>query len=173
MAKSFMELAEQRYSVRKFSDRPIPQELLDKIIEAGRLAPTAKNNQPQRVYVIRSPEALEKVDKLTPCRYGAPTVLLFTYNKDEQWTSPTEKDVSSGQEDVSLVATHMMFEAQELGLGTLWINLFGNTETEKAFGIPPNERSVLLMDLGYPAPDARPSSRHSSRRPVSETVRYL
>lgn len=168
-----MELAEQRYSVRKFSDRPVPQELLDKVIEAGRLAPTAKNNQPQRVYILRSPEALAKVDTLTPCRYGATTVLLFTYDKNEQWTNPKETDIGSGQEDVSLVAAHMMFEAQDLGLGTLWINLFGNTETEKAFGIPPNERSVLLMDLGYPAPDAVPSSRHTSRRPASEIVKYL
>ncbi len=68
----FKEVVKRRYSCKKYSDRPVEQEKLDAILEAGRLAPTAKNLQEQHVYVLRSAEALAKIDKATPCRYGAP-----------------------------------------------------------------------------------------------------
>ena len=67
----FMKLAAQRYSVRKFSDAPVEPEKLSAVLEAGNVAPTAKNLQPQRIYVLSSVEALEKVDGLTRCRFGA------------------------------------------------------------------------------------------------------
>lgn len=170
---SFMELAKNRYSVRKFTDEDVSQNLLDKIIEAGMVAPTAKNNQPQRIYVIKSPEGLAKIDALTPCRYGAPVVFLFAYNEDEEWKNPKQAGIVSGQQDVSIVATHMMLEAKDLGLDTLWINFFPNSETEKAFSLPKNEKAVLLMALGHASPDAKPSESHSKIRPASDLVRYL
>ena len=91
----FTELAQARYSVRKFSDKAMEPEVLILILEAGLLAPTAKNNQPQRIYVLQSKEALDKLDSLTHCRYGAGTVLLFTYNTDEDWKNPLEEGVHS------------------------------------------------------------------------------
>lgn len=75
---NFMELAKRRYSVRKFTDKQVEQEKLDAILAAGNIAPTAKNLQPQRIYVLQSTESLAKLDTLTHCRYGAKTVLLFT-----------------------------------------------------------------------------------------------
>ncbi len=170
---SFMDLAKSRYSVRKFLDTEVSQNLLDKIIEAGMVAPTAKNNQPQRIYVIRSEEGLAKIDTLTPCHYGAPIVFLFAYNTDEEWKNPKETGIVSGQQDVSIVATHMMLEAKDIGLDTLWIDFFPNSEAEKAFGLPPNEKAVLLMALGYASPDAEPSVNHTKKRPVSDIIRYL
>ena len=77
----FLELAKERYSCKKFSDKDITNEQLEKILEVGRLAPTAKNLQEQKIYVIKSQEGLAKIDKLTPCRYGAPTVILVAFNK--------------------------------------------------------------------------------------------
>jgi len=68
---TFMELAKARYSVRKFSDKPIEKEKLDAILEAGRIAPTGHNYQPYRVYVLQSPEALEKIRGLTRCAFNA------------------------------------------------------------------------------------------------------
>ena len=70
----FLELARSRYSCKKFDSRQISKEQLDSILEAGRLAPTAKNLQEQHIYVVQSAKGLAKVDALTPCRYGAPTV---------------------------------------------------------------------------------------------------
>ena len=72
----FKEVVKKRYSCKKFSNRQVGKPQLDAILEAGRLAPTAKNLQEQHVYVVQSPEILAKIDKATPCRYGAPTVLV-------------------------------------------------------------------------------------------------
>ncbi len=170
---SFMELAKNRYSVRKFTSEEVPQDLLDKVLEAGMVAPTAKNLQPQRIYVIRSQEGLAKIDALTPCRYGAPVMFLFAYNADEEWKNPKQPGIVSGQQDVSIVATHMMFEAKDIGLDTLWIDFFPNAEAEKVFDLPKNEKAVLLMALGYASPEAKPSESHTKKRPMSDLVRYL
>ena len=169
----FIELAKKRFSVRKYTSRPVEREKLDLVIEAGRVAPTAKNLQPQRIYVVESAEGLAKIDALTPCRFGAGIVFIFTKNTDEEWTNPLEAGVRAGVEDVSIVATHMMLEAEDLGLGTCWVNYFPNTELEKAFGLPKNERSVLLMPLGYPAPDAAPGPNHAASKKADEFVKFI
>ena len=170
---NFFELAKKRYSVRKFDSRPVEPELLDQILEAGRIAPTAKNNQPQRIYVVKSEEGLQKIDALTPCRYGAPTVLIFAYSAAEEWKHPSEAGFRSGVEDVSIVASHVMLQAVDLGLGSVWINLFSPAELKKTFSLPTDETPVLLLPVGYPAPDASPSPRHEDRKPLSETVKEL
>lgn len=168
----FLDLAKERYSVRKFTDRPIEQEKLDQILQAALVAPTARNSQPWRIHVLRSEEALEKVNALSRCIFGAPVVLLFTYDRNEEWKSPLEDGVHAGVEDASIVATHVMLEAWELGIGSLWVNLFPNTETERAFDLPESERSVLLMPIGYAAQDSEPSEKHAASRPVDELVSY-
>jgi nitroreductase len=170
---SFMDLAKKRFSVRKYSDKPLEKEKLDKILAAGNIAPTAMNLQPQRIYVIQSKKNLEKLDTLTHCRYGAGTVLLFTYNTDEDWKNPKEKGIRSGIEDVSIVATHIMFEATELGVDTTWCNYFANSELEKMFNIPKNEKSVLIMPIGYRAEDSVPSPMHEQKKDITETVKYI
>ena len=169
----FEKVITDRYSVRDYSDREIEQEKLDKIIEAGMLAPTAKNIQPQRVYVLKSEEALEKIRGLSRCAFNAPVVLLVGYDESEQWTNSFEAGISSGVEDASIVATHMMLEAQNLGLGTCWVNLFKNSEVETAFNLPDSVRSVLLMPLGYASEKAHPAPLHETRRATEEVVKYL
>ena len=79
----FMTLAKERYSVRDYKDTPIEEEKLQKILEAGRIAPTAKNNQAYRVYVLKSEVAIAKIRELSRCAFNAPVVVLFTYNIDE------------------------------------------------------------------------------------------
>ena len=170
---TFTELAKQRYSVRKFSEKPLEQEKLELVLEAANLAPTAKNIQPQRIYVLQSEDALAKLDTLTHCRYGAGTVLLFTYNADEDWKNPLEEDVHSGVEDVSIAATHTMLQACELGLSTCWCNYFANSKLEEIFEIPQNEKSVLIMPIGYADESAKPTPMHEQKKPVSDMVKYL
>ena len=169
----FLELAKERYSVRDYADRPVEREKLEKILEAGNVVPTAVNAQPQRIYVLESEESLKKLAELTRCGFNAKTVLLFTYREDEAWSNPLEEGICAGVEDVSIVATHVMLEAWELGIGSCWVNYFPNTKLEKAFGIPAGEKSVLLMPLGYPADGSQPSPKHSACRDISETVRYI
>ena len=167
------ELMKRRYSARKFSDRRVEKEKLDAILEAGNLAPTAKNIQPQRIYVLQSEEALSKLDILTHCRYGATTVLLFTYDSDEDWKNPLEEGVHSGIEDVSIVATHIMLAAAEQGLDTCWCNYFANSKLEELFGIPKNEKSVLIMPVGYADESVKPAPGHEQKKDLSEVVKYL
>ena len=82
----FTEVVKGRYSCKKYSDRPLEKEKLDAILEAGRVAPTAKNLQEQKVYVVQSAEMLAKIDGVTPCRYGAPTVLIVAFDKNNVFT---------------------------------------------------------------------------------------
>jgi len=168
----FKEVIKNRYSCRKYSDRQIESEKLEAILNAGRLALTAKNLQEQRIYVIQSPEILEKIDKLTPCRFGAPTVLAVAFDKNNVYTYPGEK-YQSGAEDATIVATHMILAAADEGLGSCWLNRFDPDLAAQELGLPDNEQIVMLMDLGYAAPDAAPSGNHSSRKELSETVSYL
>ncbi len=169
----FKELAEKRYSVRKFSSKEIESEKLNKILQIGNLAPTAKNQQPQRIYVIKSDAGIKKLRELTSCVYGASTVLLFTYNTDEEWQNPLEDGVHSGVEDVSITATYIMLAAEEQGLGTCYCNYFSNSLIEREFNIPKNEKSVILMPIGYKAKDSEPSSRHEESKALDEIVKYI
>lgn len=171
---SFIELAKERYSVRKYKDQQIEQEKLDLILEAGNVAPTAVNYQPQKIYVLQSNEALTKAKSVCPCTYDAPTVLLIAYDDNQDWDNPKQAGIHSGQQDVSIVATHIMLEAWELGVASCWVNLFPNDEVEKVFGLPDNEKVVLMMPLGYAAEDAAPVEKwHNGFKDISETVKYL
>ncbi len=169
----FMDLAQARFSVREYSDRPVEKEKLERILEAGRMAPTAKNQQPQKIYVLQSEDALKKLSTLTHCAYGAKTVLLFTYNQEQDWKNPLEDGVHSGVEDVSIVATYIMLQAIELGVYTTWCNYFSNSELEKAFQLPENEKSVLIMPVGYKADNAEPAPAHTASKEFDEIVCYL
>ena len=151
---------------------PDPEKLAA-ILEAGRIAPTAANKQPQRIYVIQSGEGLEKIRALTRCAFNAPAVLLFAVDEAEQWKSPLEPGFTSGHQDVSIVATHMMLAAWDLGIGSCWVNFFPNTETAKAFGLPETEKAVLLLPIGYPAEDAVPAPMHSKKKDMEALVKYL
>ncbi len=168
----FLTLAEKRFSVRKFSDRPVESDKLELILKAGRAAPTAKNFQPQSIYVIQSAEALEKLNRCSPCVYGAPSALLVCYDKNVSWKRHYDgKD--HGDIDASIVLTHMMLQAEELGLGSVWVCVFDPVAIAAEFGLPDNLVPSSLMPLGYAADDAEPAPMHAQRKPVSETACYL
>ena len=168
----FKEVIKNRYSCKKYSDRQVEKEKLDAILTAGRLAPTAKNLQEQHVYVLQSPEALAKVDQLTPCRYGAPTVLLVAFDKSNVFTYPGGKR-DSGVEDASIVATHLILAAADEGIDSCWINFFDPDKVAEVFALPEIEEVLMLLDLGYAAEGAGPLPNHESRKDMSETVSFM
>ena len=169
----FKDVIRERFSVRDYADKAIEPEKLAAILEAGRIAPTAANKQPQRIYVIQSGEGLEKIRALTRCAFNAPAVLLFAVDEAEQWKSPLEPGFTSGHQDVSIVATHMMLAAWDLGIGSCWVNFFPTTETARAFSLPETEKAVLLLPIGYPAEDAVPAPMHSKKKDMEALVKYL
>ena len=168
----FTDVIKNRYSCKKFADKPVAKERLEAVLQAGRLAPTAKNLQEQRIYVAKSPQSLAKIDKITPCRYGAPTVLVVAFNKHNVFTYPGGKR-DSGVEDASIVATHMLLAAANAGLDSCWINYFDPDLAARELGLPEEEEVLMLLDLGHAAPDAAPMPTHASRKELSETVVYL
>ncbi len=167
----FLELAKARYSCKKFADKPVEKEKLEKILEAGRLAPTAKNNQPQHIYVLTAPDSLALTDKLTPCRYGAPVVLAVAHDTTNVFEYPGGV-YDSGAEDAAIVATHIVLAAKDIGLDTCWLNFFDPDKAGEMLKLPDNERVTILIDVGYPDPAAKPLPNHDSRKPLSEMVTY-
>lgn len=168
----FFDVINNRFSCKSFSDRAVEPDKLVDILQAGRVAPTAKNSQPQHIVAIRSREGLALVDRLTPCRYNAPLVLAVAYNKDKVYHYPGGV-ADSGAEDAAIVATHMMLAAHALGLDSCWLNFFDPKRAKQALELPDNEEVVMLLDIGYAADGAGPLPNHESRKSVTETVTYL
>ena len=168
----FKDVVKNRYSCKKYSDRKVEPEKLEAILEAGRLAPTAKNLQEQHVYVLQSAEMLAKVDGVTPCRYGAPTVLVVAFDKNNVFTYPGGKR-DSGVEDATIVATHLILAAANEGVDSCWVNFFDPEKLAADLNLPENEEVLMVMDLGYAAEGAGPLANHDSRKPLPETVSYL
>ena len=168
----FTEVVKSRYSCKKFGSRPVEQEVLNEILEAGRAAPTAKNLQEQHIYVAKSEEALAKIDRVTPCRYGAGTVLVVAYNKNNVFTYPGGKR-NSGIEDASIVATHMLLAARNAGMDSCWVNAFDPDALARDLNLPEQEEILMLLDLGYAAEGAGPLANHFSRKELRETVSSL
>lgn len=171
-APTYMEIVRDRYTCRAFDSVQITQEQLDLILEAGRVAPTSMNLQEQRIYVCQSPEVLAKIDSLTPCRYGAPTCIVVAWDKNNVFTYPGGR-YNSGTEDAAIVATHMMLAAQSVGVNSCWVNYFDPDLMARSLALPANEQILMILDLGYAAPNAGPNQKHFERKPIEETVRYL
>lgn len=170
----FLELARARWSVRSFSSRQVEPEKLDLILKAGQIAPTAVNYQPQKIYVLQSPEALGKIRAITKSTYNAPTVLLVCYDARLSWKSPFVEGYDCGEMDASIVCTHMMLEAWNIGIGSCWVLLFDPALVKKAFNLPPYIVPVCLLPIGYPSANAKPYAPwHDVFRPLKDTVEFL
>ena len=168
----FLQLArEERYSVRQFSDKPVEQEKLDLILEAGRIAPTACNYQPQRILVIREPEGLGKLKQCTSCHFDAPLALLICYDKTTVWKNRTNGTVG-GDVDAAIVTTHMMLEVAQLGLATTWVGAFNHQKTRELFELPEYLVPVALLPIGYAAAGVEPHPWHRKRFDLAHTVFY-
>jgi len=154
----------KRRSIRDFLEKPIEKEKLQGVLEAGRQAPSASNQQPWRIVVVTNPETRKKLAKAARDQEfvgKAPVVLVGCALK-------TDKVMACGQHaypiDLAICMTTMSLAAVGEGLGTCWIGAFSEDHVKQILGIPKDVRVVELMPLGYPAsqPDARP------RKPMSE-----
>jgi nitroreductase len=165
----FEEMIRKRTSVRKFSDKKLEQEMLNKILEAGRVAPTAKNNQPIKIYVVNSSEGIKKIDKASKCRYGAGTVLIVCGNEEEAYH---KGNYTTAEMDSCIVATHMMLEATNIGVDNIWIEYFDTDKLINEFKLPSNLKPVCLLPIGYKAKLCPPSPLHKIRKSIDKLVEY-
>ena len=168
----FLKLAESRFSVRAFSDRKVEKDVIEKILRAGQLAPTACNFQPQRIMVLESGEALAKLRKCTRSHFGAPLAMLVCHDRDVCWTREYDGK-PSGDIDASIVCTHMMLEAAELGIGSTWVMFFDPAAIRSEFELPDTLEATALLVMGYPKEGTQPGPKHAEKKAIGETVRFL
>lgn len=168
----FIKLAKDRYSVRKFSDRPVTQEEIDLIIQSGLSAPTGKNLQPQRILVLNTQESMDKLRPCTKCHFGAPAALLICYDKNDCWIREAYDKKDTGEIDVTIVATQMMLQMTAMGMGSTFVMYFDPDMVEKAFEIPENYQLSSILVFGHPAEDSAPIALHEACDAVENMVFY-
>lgn len=169
----FMTLAKERYSVRSYQSTPVEQEKIDKILEAASLAPTACNNQPQKIYVVSGESARKALAEVTPCTFNAPVIFVVGYDPARSAKGMIYEGYNFGNTDAAIVTTHMMLEAADLGLGTCWVGYFNEEKVKAALGLPEEICIRNLLPTGYAAEGAVPAKGHTQSRPMEETVSFL
>lgn len=167
----FISIAKQRYSVRKYTRKKVEPEKLEKILEAAHVAPTAANRQPIRLIAVQSEEALAKVGNAADI-YGAPLAIIICADHNMAWTRPYDKK-QTVDIDASILTDHMMLQATELGLGSVWICYFKPDVLKKDFSLPDNLEPVNILAIGYADEEPASPDRHDKMRiPVSQLVSY-
>ena len=158
----FNTLIQNRYSCRAFSASPVEQDKVDRILEAGRIAPTAVNKQPVHVWAVTAPDTLEAIKGVTRSNYGAPFLLIVGCRPADAWVR--RYDGKNGAEvDASIVATYLMLAAENEGLATLWVGSFDPALLSDLLPGTDGYELVAMINVGYPAPGSAPSDKHGQR----------
>jgi nitroreductase len=170
----FNDLIRKRESIRNYDpDKPVPKDTLERILDAGRLAPSACNYQPWKFLVIRSPEMLARVRACYHREWykAAPQILVVVGQKDIAWTRNYD-GYNSIETDLAIALTHIILAAENEGVGTCWIEAYDPAMLRNALGLDKNEVVYGITPLGYPG---KGFSRKGFkvRKPLNEIVRYL
>lgn len=158
----FSKLAKKRYSVRSYNGKKVEKEKLEKILEAAHVAPTAANLQPVRLLVIQQEEGLEKLSKAANI-YHAPLAIVVCADHDKAWVRPFDKKQTCDI-DASILTDHMMLQASELGLGSVWICYFKPDILREEFCIPKNLEPINILAVGYSEETPQSPYRHEETR---------
>ena len=168
----FNTVLQRRYSCRAFAAQAVEQEKAVRILEAGRIAPTAVNKQPVHVWAVSDPDTLEAIKGVTRSNYGAPLLLVVGCRPADAWVR--RYDGKNGAEvDASIVATYLMLAAENEGLSTLWVGSFDPALLKEILPGTDGYDLVAIINVGYPSPDSTPSALHGSRVPVKEFVTQI
>lgn len=160
---TFSEMAKARYSVVAYEEREVEREKVRQILATALAAPTACNFQPQRILLIDTAEKRAALKRAVPGKtFYVPLGFLVCYDRTKCWTRPLDGK-TSGEIDASIAATHMMLQATDLGLGSIWVMNWDAQRMREEFSLPEEIEPVALLITGYAAPDAapRPGHRHS------------
>jgi nitroreductase len=162
----FADLIRQRYSVRAYKPDPVPDEALDRILEAARLAPTAANRQPFRVLAIRTAGRKEELGRVYQRSWfvQGPLVLAVCSLPGEAWVRRDGK--SYADVDAAIVMDHLILAAAAEGLGTCWVANFDPAAAREVLALPAGVEPIVFTPLGYAA-DQPPEKK---RKPLAELV---
>ena len=165
----FNDVLQRRYSCRAFASTPVEKEKEDRILEAGRIAPTAVNKQPVHIWAVSQPDTLEAIKGVTRSNYGAPLILVVGCRPSDAWVR--RYDGKNGADvDASIVATYLMLAAENEGLATLWV---GSFDPKLLAGILPGTDGyelIAMINVGYPAAESTPSPMHRTRKSTNELI---
>lgn len=168
---SFLENAKKRYSVRDFQPAKVEKEKLQKILEAARVAPTGANNQPYRLIVVQEDKGFEKIKKAANI-YGAPLAIIVCGDHEQAWERPFDGK-NLVDIDTSIVTDHMMMQATELELGSVWICYFKPDVIKAEFELPDKLEPVHILAIGYAKGEPASPDRHDkTRRSLEAFVSY-
>ncbi len=170
----YTELIRIRESVRNYDpDRPVPDEVITKILDAGRLAPSACNYQPWKFLVISSSEMLKKVKNCYRREWfsNAPHILIITGYKDKAWNRSYD-GYNSLETDVAIAMTHIILAATNEGVGTCWIAAYDPAILRDALGLNENQMVYSITPLGYPKAGYKKSAA-KNRNSLKEIVEFL
>lgn len=168
----FQSLIEERYSVRKFTDKKVEPDKIQAILQAARHAPTANNQQPQRYYVIESDGMRKAMKNVTKCTFDAPVLILVCFDKSACWRRPFDGALS-GETDASIIGTYIMLKAADLGLGAVWVAFFDPDMCRRELGLHDNIIPQAIFPIGYAAAESKPAEKHFLRKTVAELTEYL
>ena len=165
----FNDVLNRRYSCRAFAARGVEQEKVERILEAGRIAPTAVNKQPVHIWAVSNPATLEAIKGVTRSNYGAPLILVVGCRPADAWVR--RYDGKNGAEvDAAIVATYLMLAAENEGLATLWVGSFDPALLRDILPGTEGYDLVAMINVGYPSADSQPSPMHSERKTIEELV---
>ena len=167
----FTALTCERYSVRKFQSEPVSREQIDAIIEVAANAPTACNRQPQRIFVVDSPEGKAKIKRSTECHFDAPLFFVICCDGKEAWQRQFDGK-SYAMVDGAIVMTQMMLKITELGLGSCFVAWFDPAVLKAELALPENLIPVGILPCGKPATDSVPAPMHNAKKKLEEIVYF-
>jgi nitroreductase len=164
----FSSLIKKRYSVRAYRPDPVEKEMLEGVLEAARLAPTASNRQPFRIIVAQTEGRQDEMRRMYDRDWfvEAPIIICVCGVKSEAWVS--RGGMNYVYVDVAIVMDHIILAATDLGLGTCWVGAFDKDVAVEVFGLPDDLEPVVMTPLGYAADQPEPKER----RPLSDLVSY-
>ncbi|MBI9072175.1 MAG: nitroreductase family protein [Melioribacteraceae bacterium] len=173
----FLELVKKRRSVRSYLSKEIPEEYLEKILEAGRLAPSACNSQPWSFIIIKEKEIINRlVDRSMTGKYNmnkfakeAPVIIVAVTEKSKYVArlAGLLRDVKYNLIDIGIVCDHITLQAAELGLGTCWLGWFDESEVKKVLNLSSRTKIDVILTLGFPADN---SVREKRRKKIEDIV---
>ncbi len=167
----FITIAKKRCSIRSYTEQKVEPEKLEKILEAAHVAPTAANLQPVHLIVVQGAEGLAKIGRAANI-YGAPLAVIVCADHSKAWVRPFDQK-QTGDIDAAILTDHMMLQATELGLGSVWVCYFKPDVLRREFALPANLEPVNILAMGYANEEPASPTRHSQTRiPIDNLVSY-
>ena len=169
---AFIDLAKRRYSSRKFQDKQVEKVLLLEVLEAGRIAPSAKNKQPWHFVVITNEKTLKEIKGCYDRSWleAAKTIIVVCGDHREAWRRADGKDHTDI--DVAITIDHMTLAATDLGLSTCWICKFDVLKCASIMELPEGVEPIALIPVGYPADETDENRHDKLRKPLDEIVHW-